>query len=116
LWLGAERYIEVRYEDLVQRPREELEHLCAFLGEDFHPDLLKHTRLARQVVQPEGPVNVTRDIFTSSVQRWKGEMVPFDRKIADLVAGPALSSDALRTGLYAMGVLKIRRGLGPGRP
>lgn len=34
-----ERWISVRYEDIVQQPDVAMRRLCAFLGIDFHPDM-----------------------------------------------------------------------------
>jgi hypothetical protein len=63
VWHGAERWIEaealwsalaprleparrfeLRYEDLVRSPEQELSRLCAFLGEDYDPDMLAYSR------------------------------------------------------------------------
>jgi hypothetical protein len=144
-WLGPDRYAELRYEDLVQAPQRELERLCAFLGEDFNPSMLDHTVAARQEIQPGGPISLLEPVFGSSSQRWKDEMSVFQRKLADHLAGPTLVSsgyelgcagpfspverarlyglaakyrvsDVARRLLYRLGVLKLRRGLGPGRP
>jgi acyl transferase domain-containing protein/pimeloyl-ACP methyl ester carboxylesterase len=38
--LGPERYLQVHYEDLVRKPRETMERICAFLGVPFDPALL----------------------------------------------------------------------------
>ena len=38
--LPASQYIEIRYEDLLASPRETLQHLCAFLGEQWSPNML----------------------------------------------------------------------------
>jgi hypothetical protein len=38
--LGPERFTTLRYESLIEDPEAELRRLCAFLGEDFQPDML----------------------------------------------------------------------------
>ena len=90
--LGPKRYLEIHYRTLVQRPQPEIEKICAFLDESFHPAMLEHTRLARDQIGPRGHVEVREEISTRSVQRWKKEMSPFHAKLADRIAGPTLSA------------------------
>jgi hypothetical protein len=89
--LGPDRYLEIHYEQLVQAPEETVRSLCTFLNEPFHPAMLEHTTLARQQIGPDGHVEVRSPISTASVQRWRGEMSPFQRKLANEVAGPVLA-------------------------
>jgi hypothetical protein len=42
--LGAERVLELRYEDLIGQTEATLRRLCDFIGEDFHPDMLQPER------------------------------------------------------------------------
>ncbi len=90
--LGAGRYLEVRYEALVDQPGPVVQRICAFLGEEFYPAMLDHTRLARDQIRPGGHIEVREPISASSVQRWKTQMSPFDLKLADRIAGPTLAS------------------------
>jgi hypothetical protein len=90
--LGPDRYLEVRYEYLVQQPRAALERICAFLGEKLHPSMLNHTELAREQVGPGGHVEVRKPISSASIGRWRSEMSSFDQKLADRVAGATLSA------------------------
>ncbi len=83
-------YYEIRYENLVLDPESTLKDLCDFLGESFHPAMLDHTALATQVIQADGHLEVTQPIRTTSLGRWKVEMDPFRKKLADHVAGPTL--------------------------
>lgn len=43
---GPERYIEVRYEDLVAAPEATLRRICAFIDLPWHPALLEYGRIA----------------------------------------------------------------------
>lgn len=46
--VGPDRYLEVLYEDLVNRPEEQLHRITEFLGESFHPGMLEFGRKNRQ--------------------------------------------------------------------
>ena len=90
--LDAGRYFEISYETLVQYPHETIEQVCEFLGEDFHPDLLDHTKLAQAVIGPDGHTEVRQPINTNSVGRWQQEMTVFDRKMANRLIGETLEA------------------------
>ncbi|MDX1662555.1 MAG: sulfotransferase [Candidatus Promineifilaceae bacterium] len=90
--LGAERYLEVCYEELVQQPEPTIRQIIAFLNESFHPAVLDHTSLARKVVGAHSHREVWEPIFTTSVGRWRREMTPFQKKLANRVAGATLSA------------------------
>lgn len=107
--LGRDRYLEVRYEAIVQQSRQVVEQVCAFLDIEFHPEMLNHTRLAREQIKPGGHIEVREPISTASVQRWKSEMSPFDQKMADRIAGSTLS--ALGCTLAGLGPLSVEERL-----
>ncbi len=137
--LGEARYLEIRYETLVRQPQTTLEAVCRFLGEEFHPRMLHHTDLARQVGPgPDNHTEILRPVSTASIGRWQREMSPFQKKIAARIAGSLLTElgydlpplppftpaeraralaldarfaavDALRTALYRLGILTLNR-------
>jgi hypothetical protein len=43
---SGERYLEVRYEDLVREPRQQISRVCALLGLEFREAMLRHERIA----------------------------------------------------------------------
>ncbi|MFC2029468.1 sulfotransferase [Chloroflexota bacterium] len=88
--LDPNRYLEVRYESLTAEPEPEIERICGFLGETFHPAMMNHTKLAARTIAPGGHVEVLEPISTASVQRWKTEMSAFEQKMADRIAGRTL--------------------------
>lgn len=52
--LGPNRYLEVRLEELLSSPEEQLRRMCAFLEEEFDPSLLHFYTTARErVPQPD---------------------------------------------------------------
>jgi hypothetical protein len=90
-WLGAERYLEIRYEELVSDVEAVVRRICGFLGEAFEPQMLDHTRLARQLAAPTGHLEVEQPVTQRTVQNWRQTMSPFDQKVATRVAGQELS-------------------------
>jgi hypothetical protein len=46
--LPTGRYLELRFEDLVEHPRETLTDLCGFLDEEFHEGMLDYPRVATE--------------------------------------------------------------------
>jgi hypothetical protein len=88
--LGPDRYVELKYEDLVLDPETRLGEICGFLGEDLHPDMLQHESLARRLVRSTGHVEVREPVFRASIQRWRREMSPEKLWEVERIAGPAL--------------------------
>lgn len=94
--LGADRYTEVRLEDLIASTESSLRRLCSFLGLDFDEAMLSYHETATERV-PEGQRRVHPDINkppTSGLRDWKKGLAP-----ADVVAIEGL----LRPTLVAFG-------------
>ena len=136
-FLGEQRYLEVRYEQLVTEPESTVPQICEFLGERFEPTMLDHTGLARELVPRSGHYEVQEPVSTRSIGNWR-KMGLFDQKVAIRVAGrelhelgyelpdlPSLTAseriryarlaarfvgtDSARRLLYAVGWLKMSR-------
>jgi hypothetical protein len=89
--LPKSQYFELRYEQLVQDPENNLHQICQFLGETYHPKMVNHNNLALQVGPgPDQHTEVMQPISTSSVGRWYSEMSVFDKKMTDHLAGHLL--------------------------
>ena len=91
--LGGERYIEIRYEDLVEDAEGEAKDLCDFLGVDFDSGMLDYTERARGAVLPRAqkynPHVSQRPI--SKVRSWEESMSDADVEVFEAVAGDVLS-------------------------
>jgi hypothetical protein len=68
----GDRYLVIRYEDLVADPPETLRGVCRFLGEEFHPDMLS---------------TAAGDLTTSSVGRFRRDLDRRDLAFVQTVAG-----------------------------
>lgn len=109
--VGAQRYLELRYEDLVAAPEAELRRVCAFAGIAYEPELLGYVGTLdlsdkphqQRLAQPPTP----------GVRDWRTEMSGLDARSFERIAGDLLgelgyevSSPARRSGLAS----RSRRG------
>ncbi len=87
--LPTAQYLEIRYESLVQAPQATLETICAFLGEDFTPQMLAQHRLAQERVAPDSHffANVRQPVNTKSVGRGRRDLSKADKRLIQHVAG-----------------------------
>ena len=90
--LGSARYTEVRYEDLVAAPEEQVRRVCEFLGLRFEPGMLDYwRRIPRadafpnhpRLVEPPGPP--TRD--------WRTDMPAPVAERFEAIAAPVLAEN-----------------------
>jgi hypothetical protein len=85
--------LTIRYEDLAQRPAEEVRRVCSFLGLSYSDDMLalEHVDPARIVPDQAAWFPTLFDgINTSAVGRWRREMGARDRRIFAELAGAEL--------------------------
>lgn len=124
------RYMVVRYEDIVGRPSETLQQICAFVGVRFSPEVLEVTSDDGDPAAARG--RRPRLFTTASIGRYRRDLTPREiafvhlvarRSMADLgyvVGGAGLSwRDRLAfctldvpRNLLRMGLWQIRRGVG----
>lgn len=91
--LGGKRYLEIRYEDLVEDAAGETKDICEFLDLEFDPGMLDYTERARGSVLPRASMynpHVTEPP-QPNVRSWQGSMPPHQIEIFEAVAGDALS-------------------------
>jgi Sulfotransferase family len=87
------RVLELRYEDLVERPDEEVRTICAFLGLEYNPDMLAIDRTDRAKVAEDQAgwfTNVWAGITMDAVGKWRTEMPPHQQQVFESVAGEEL--------------------------
>ena len=87
--LGA-RYAELRLEDLVARPEEEVRQLCAFLDLDFHADLLEYpSRVAATGTRPAQERHLVSPP-TAGLRDWRVGLRPREVRAVEEVCRPLL--------------------------
>jgi uncharacterized protein (TIRG00374 family) len=89
--LGDGAFLQLRYEELLQHPQEVVESICAFLGEEFTPEMLAfyHTDMSYRTDR-RNDQNLRKPILTSNLERWRTHMTARDLRIFEAVAGPWL--------------------------
>ena len=111
--LGPDRYLEVRLEELLSSPEEQIRRMCAFLGEDFDQSMLHFNTAARERIppsvltihprlgEPPRPLPPSRDgAATGLVQRAVAALI--DAELVELGYLPAASSGRRRRIVYVI--------------
>lgn len=91
--LGADRYREVRYEDLIRDPEEVLTGLCEFVGLDFDDRMLRFHERAGSVLKGISHVEHHQNLkrpLTSGLRDWRRDMPPRGAEVFDVLAGDLL--------------------------
>lgn len=94
--IGAGRYRELRYEDLVNDPTAVLVPLCAFLGLDYDDKMLQYYERADAIVgglAPRRPgvfENIARPP-TKGLRDWRRDMSRDDAILFEVIAGDLLT-------------------------
>jgi hypothetical protein len=98
--LGAQRYHELRYEDLVEHPESVLRTLASFLDLDWSPSMLEYHRRVDESV-PEEKRHIwpllDRPPQVSARYRWKAEMSDGQRICFEKRAGRVLAECGYET-------------------
>lgn len=90
-FLGEEAYLQVRYEDLLAHPEQELRRICSFLEEDFNLSMLTYyeSQSGRRR-EPRNAHNLCLPIISSNVGKWRTEMSLRELRIFEALAGSTL--------------------------
>lgn len=93
--LGRDRYLEVRYEELVADPERQVRTLCDFIDLDFDDAMLRYFERADVVpdgLRPHlarGHQNLKKPP-TQGMRDWRGEMTAEDAALFQVLAGDLL--------------------------
>jgi hypothetical protein len=86
--VGPERYVEIRYERLVEHPERELRSVCALAGLEFEPGMLEHA-VDVDVSEKPHQQSLLRPL-TPGLRDWRSELAPGDVQDFEHVAGDLL--------------------------
>jgi hypothetical protein len=90
--LGAERYTEVRYEDLLDDPEHVLRRLCAFVEMPYDDAMLRYYERIPDMVIGTGVHAKLSQPPTKGLRDWRTQMSPSDVDAFEVIAGDALDA------------------------
>lgn len=91
--LPVQRYIELRYEDLIADPVARLHEICDFLEIKFHEGMLAYHRRSAEVLAGNAHPELHRNLQrapTAGIRDWRKELSPTDARMFEWVAGRLL--------------------------
>lgn len=98
--LGAGAFLQVRYEDLVAAPEQELRRICSFLGEEFAPAMLTFYNEDRGPRRDtRNAENLRRPVMSGNTAKWRTQMTQRELRIFEALAGSALKRYSYETAL-----------------
>ena len=89
---GADRYLVIRYEDLVQSPETNLRLLAEFLQIEWHDSLATPSRAGEQWLGNSMFTNQFQEVSAAAVGRWKTNLASQDAFVIELMTRPWLQS------------------------
>ena len=85
--LGPQRYLELRYEDLLGDPEATLRRAAAFVGADYDPAMITLDRPSENLGDARGQARIVR----SNAEKWR-DMDPALRGHIEAIAGETLTA------------------------
>ena len=81
-------YHEVRYEDLVERPEQELRRLCAALRIDYSPEMIRFQERAEEMISPDEPWKRrnTKELEKTRIAAWAETLAPAETALVEASA------------------------------
>ena len=89
---GTQRYLILRYEDLVQSPETHLRQMVDFLGIDWAASLASPTRAGTQWQGNSMFADQFQSISAAPIARWKENLPAEEAAVIDLMTGPLLET------------------------
>jgi hypothetical protein len=92
-FLGDSRYLEIKYEDLVEDQRSTLETVLKFLEEPWDESLLNYYEIkgsSRNFEKFPQNIEATRPIYNKAIGRWKSDLSEDEKKLFKEIAGELL--------------------------
>jgi hypothetical protein len=121
-WLGPERYLEVKLEELTREPERVTRDICRFLGEEYEPAMLDYpARFPARYLGPEHPHKHLSRPPTPGLRDWRAGLPVRDVRAVEAVCAellvalgyevPRQPSRAALAAAYALRAAHLPRGV-----
>lgn len=104
--IGAGRYREIRYEQLVAEPEATVRQLCDFLDLRFEPAMLRYYERANEIAAPMARPQARQGLYrppTKGMRDWRSQMAEDDVARFELLAGDVLGELGYELGAPRVG-------------
>jgi hypothetical protein len=89
--VGPQRYLPIKYEDLIRDTEQTLRNVCDFLGEPFDAKMLTYYQQDDDyMTDRRNRENLKRPVMKSNAGKWKKRMSAHDQRVFEAAAGPGL--------------------------
>ena len=90
-FLGEDGFLQVRYEDLLAAPEQELRRICGFLGEEFIPEMLAYYRQHKTLhCDQRNAINLRLPVISDNAGKWRSQMTGRELRIFESLSGDSL--------------------------
>lgn len=92
--IPKERFVQVAYEDLISKPKENLTRICKFLDLEYESTMLDfHTQKSEYKSDSINQENLKKPVMSNNMNKWRNEFSPKERHFFDKVAGEYLEKN-----------------------
>jgi hypothetical protein len=90
--LIPERYLEIRYEDMIAEPSKTLQRICDFLGLHYESRMLEFWKTSNQFIGSHHSKLIFQPISSESVTKWRRELPKKEIRKFESIAGRLLTN------------------------
>jgi len=109
---GSNRYVEIRYEDLLAQPHATITQVLQLIGQPFDPAVLQFHMDARPVdTDPVNDANIQRPLKTENSGKWKSGVERRKIEIFESIGGAMLEECGYRRATTASPISPIERAM-----
>jgi len=90
-----DKYIEIKYENLIRNPESELKNLCSSIGIEYDKNMVEFYKSANEVVQGEElswKQNVFNPVMLENIDKWKHELTQDQIQMIELMLDSEMST------------------------
>ncbi|MBZ2167688.1 sulfotransferase family protein [Marinobacter sp. F4216] len=87
---APDRFLYIRYEDLVDDLKSTMERVCSHLGVEFHPNILEYDKKSAHIHKKRENIHTHDKPDPRLAEKWRGKLTPFEIGVIEMVAGDTL--------------------------